>query len=76
MGIEICVSRCARSRGSIREDSKLLKSCAAFTAGPLLSGLRIKVAALLLKVNSAANSIFCRRKKNPRWAGFSGKLFS
>jgi hypothetical protein len=26
MEIEICVSRCARCRGSIREDSKLLKS--------------------------------------------------
>ncbi|WP_167797074.1 hypothetical protein [Pseudomonas fluorescens] len=55
MGIEVCVSRYARFRGSIREDSWLLKSGAAFAAGPVLSGLRIKVAVLLFKVNSAAN---------------------
>jgi hypothetical protein len=47
-----------------------LKSGAAFAAGPVLSGLRIKVAVLLFKVNSAANKNFCGHKKNLRWAGF------
>lgn len=40
-----------------------LKSCAAFAAEPVLSGLRIKVAVLLFKVNSTANNNFCNRKK-------------
>jgi hypothetical protein len=46
----------------------LLKSGAAFAAGPLLLGLRIKVAVLLFKVNSAANNNCGGRKKSPLWA--------
>jgi len=45
----------------------VVKSGAAFAAGPVLLGLEIKVAALLFKVNSAANNIFRRRKKARAW---------
>jgi hypothetical protein len=50
----------------------LLKSGAAFAAGPLLSGLQIKVAALLFKVNSAANNIFRGHKKTRVWRALDG----
>jgi hypothetical protein len=50
----------------------LLKSDAAFAAGPLLSGLRIKVAVLLFNVNSAANNIFSWHKKARAWRALDG----
>ncbi|NWA86964.1 hypothetical protein HX807_00010 [Pseudomonas sp. D8002] len=50
-----------------------LKIGAAFAAGPKYAGLRVKVAVLILNVNSTANNNFSGRKKNRTERVWSGR---